>query len=120
MISCQRSKLDHMIFCVKANFKEGIPCCYVRRQDIDGKMQSKLPQRRFMCYFGWIDGKCLMIFLLMKINQLDIKRLIKDCFGLVILQSLKFLKPFLNMISERVFIMNVQYFGIPRTCTCVT
>ena len=32
-------------FCIKANFKEGIPCCYVRRQDIDIIMQSKLPQR---------------------------------------------------------------------------
>ena len=44
-----------------------------------------------------------MIFLLMKINQFDIKTLIKDCFGLVILRSSKFLKPFLNMISERLF-----------------
>ena len=41
----------------------------------------------------------LMIFLLMKINQFDIKTLIKDRFGLVILRSLKFLKPFLNMID---------------------
>ena len=74
----------------------------------------------FTCYFGWIDGNCLMIFLLMKINQFDIKTLIKDCFGLVILRSSKFLKPFLNMISERLFIMSVQYFGIPRASTCVT
>ena len=57
----------------------------------------------FTCYFGWIDGKCLIIFLLMKINQFDIKTLIKDCFGLVILRSSKFLKPFLNMISERLY-----------------
>ena len=69
-----------------------------------------------MCYFRWIDGKCLMIFLLMKINQFDIKTLIKDCFGLFILRSSKFLKPFLNTISERLFIMGVQYFGIPRMC----
>ena len=49
------------------------------------------------------------------ISQFDIKTLIKDCFGLVILRSSKFLKPFLNMISERLFIMTVQYFGIPHT-----
>ena len=36
----------------------------------------------------------------MKINQFDIKTLIKDCFGLVILRSSKFLKPFFNMIIE--------------------
>ena len=52
----------------------------------------------------------------MKINQFDIKTLIKDCFGLLILQSSKFLKPFLNMISERLFIMSVHYFGI--FCMC--
>ena len=53
------------------------------------------------------------------VNQLDIKTLIKDCFGLAILWSSKFLKPFLNMISERLFITSVQYFGNPHTCTCV-
>ena len=54
------------------------------------------------------------------ISQFDIKTLIKDCFGLVILRSSKFLKPFLNMISERLFIMTVQYFGIPHTWICVS
>ena len=121
IISCQRSKFDHMIF-VKANFKEGIPCCYVRRQDIDVIMQSKLPQHillnadlRFISV-GLMASQVSDDFSVNEnISQFDIKTLIKDCFGLVILRSSKFLKPFLNMISERLFIMTVQYFGIPHT-----
>ena len=32
----------------KTYFREGIPCCYVGRQDIDVIMQSKLQQRRYL------------------------------------------------------------------------
>ena len=60
------------------------------------------------CNFGWIDDNLWMIFLLKKINQFRI--------GLVNLWSSKLLKPFLNMISERLFITSEQYFGNPRTC----
>ena len=71
-------------------------------------------------YFGWIEGKCLMIFLLMKINQFDIniKTLIKDCFGLVILRSSNFLKPFLNMISERLYHECTVFWNSPHLYLC--
>ena len=60
-----------------------------------------------------------MFFLLMKINQFDIETLIKDCFGLVILRSSKFLKPLLNIISERLFYYECTVFwNFPHLYLC--